>query len=811
MVNAKRKTPKREGPPHLCVRMCRWVWSWLTSCEDSVLKKRKNRRNNRAKPEEKTSEQNLTDNMKIIVKIQSFVRGWKIRKLYKRFQKNPSIEAIREFIHLLDPLDIIFLQRLEIIDLKEEVVTKMRHIQQLREELDSWDKKISPLVNGKKMLENLVSRFPKLRQKNQGDIEKQMSMEREYMSVMMKRTEMLKPYQHLFYYLQTDPKYLSKLICHMSPSEYATFGERLLHKLYSNASTPRDEYHLVKFLKSALKFEVEEKCTQISDILDGRSMAIKTVFRFYRQDAKYDVLLQKLTPVITEITSLASSIRDNPLAIRNMASKVIESICIESFPFGVRYVTKVLSQALKKKFPQAAEDEILGTLGLFWYQYIQPVIEASDDFGPTVGEVNLNSLQRENLMAVAKLVHHTMSITFFTSERGAFALDVYVLTKKSHFWRIFEALFKIPEPEQEFVYDYYSDILALKDVEINLPAVDIVETHALLVKYEDVVFPDKTDVLCQILKDLGPVPHWKDLLSEDEAADNRDEAVTEICLSLSSKCIPCLEQYLEMEALEVITKKLIYDVIRVQPGESLSDILLTPASPEQIEQHEMLMRDTTMDSTNAPKTITHIVTDHHLPLEMKKGKILMSLNALKVAQDCGLLKITDDQDFLKKIAKNISRRNEIRRKQEAELTRFRDAVDALDARSSYYQEQIEQYKVFYNSCLENLVSQKSSNACVTKKKGKEDLIRYNAAKLHKKGVIVDTDKKTKKWKKEKLRIDIDADHQIKVSNGEMFLHLHVADILDLHYSNQPTKEIFDYNVNVSLLLFMVYSKVIQRS
>ncbi len=38
------------------------------------------------------------------------------------------------------------------------------------------------------------------------------------------------------------------------------------------------------------------------------------------------------------------------------------------------------------------------------------------------------------------------------------------------------------------------------------------------------------------------------------------------------------------------TKRMVVDVLKVQPGENLTDVLYTPATPEQEEEHQELLQ-----------------------------------------------------------------------------------------------------------------------------------------------------------------------------------------------------------------------------
>lgn len=63
-------------------------------------------------------------------------------------------------------------------------------------------------------------------------------------------------YQHLFYLIQTEPRYLSRLIFLMLPSKMSKFVESIIQAVYNFASNEREEYLLLKLFKTALQEEI---------------------------------------------------------------------------------------------------------------------------------------------------------------------------------------------------------------------------------------------------------------------------------------------------------------------------------------------------------------------------------------------------------------------------------------------------------------------------------------------------------------------------------------------------------------------------
>lgn len=47
----------------------------------------------------------------------------------------------------------------------------------------------------------------------------------------------------------------------------------------------------------------------------------------------------------------------------------------------------------------------------------------------------------------------------------------------------------------------------------------------------------------------------------------------------------------DMKALFVRTKRMVVDLLRVQPGDNLTTILYTPATPDQEEEHQKMIKE----------------------------------------------------------------------------------------------------------------------------------------------------------------------------------------------------------------------------
>ncbi|XP_077309864.1 ras GTPase-activating-like protein IQGAP2 [Lithobates pipiens] len=769
-----------------------------------------------------------------IVKLQSLIRGYVAKKHYKSLMKdeNPPLRAIRYFSWLLDPVDPSFVQQVQRNALRDEFASKLKTIYEQEEEVKSLENGIASLVKHKIAQQDLLSKYKKLTSKNKNRIKEVIAAERQAVCETIKNRERVSSYKHLFYYLQTNPTYLTRLIGQMSdPHDMTMIVDRLLHSLYNYASTPQKEYFFVKLMEATLCKEVDRRLDAIEDLVNGKSMILELIVKFYTHQANYNGLVKALTPAIREILSITYDLTTSPnlpsnrnkkkiilmerilglttpetpakfdgFSIYNMADKLLESIVssVNSIPYGLRYLTKVVQKSLQTKFPKESEDVLLRTVSQFLFQYLQPAIERPDLFGLIAPEVYPGSVQRENLMGVSRIIYETMQ---------CFAVKI-MYDPESHinicrpfprFRSFFQNVLNVPEPEGKFNFNKFFEIPVVK-----MPAEDIIYTHSLLSRYEDFVFCDPMDIACQVFKDIGPVPHVNDLLATDAAEYDETEKRFKICLYLSSK-FPQLQDFnTEMDNLMIATKKLALDVIRLVPGETLQDVLMAPISLAQEEQHRNLIEGTSFTRNNYPQdiTVSCLMKDHDLSLQSKCYKVSANLNTLQKV--CASSEVRNHQDFLNLIAREIKEKHILCLERESETRTIQETLAVLCNMSDYMQRLKDLNKRYWVKCVDNILYRKTFPGDEIRKVPFEDdeVITYTSKKLLRKGVIMDTWGEFKQLKDEVICIKLAGD-VFNISLGIKHVLLPVVDVLRLHHSSKPMLKLFHYDVDVGMFLFLV--------
>ncbi|XP_076015996.1 ras GTPase-activating-like protein IQGAP2 [Genypterus blacodes] len=830
--------------------------------------------------------QYFKDHEEEIVKIQAFLKANKARDDYRTLTgaKDPPLSVVRKFVHLLEQSPLDLQEEQEVTRLREELVTKIRSNQQMEKDLNLMDIKIGLLVKNRITLQDVVSHSKKMKNKKSKTSKEALPVAGGLgiKGLSKGKRRKLEAYQHLFYLLQTNPSYLAKLIFQMPQNKSTKFMDTVIFTLYNYASNQREEYLLLKLFKTALEEEIKSKVDQIQDIVTGNPTVIKMVVSFNRGARGHNTLRQLLAPVVRDIIENKNlGINTNPvdvykawvnqletatgeasnlpyevtpeqavsheevrkrleassLALRTATDTVLSSIVssLDNIPYGMRYIAKVLKNTLHEKFPDASEDELMKIVGnLLYYRYMNPAIVAPDGFDiidmTAGGQLHVD--QRRNLGSVAKMLQHAAANKLFEGENAHMTpMNNYISETYEKFRLFFQSACDVTELEEKFNIDEYSDMVTLSKPIIYISIEEIINTHSLLLEHLEAISPDHNDLLHELLQDLGDVPDIEALLGEgavDADDPNRDStlsqlAKTEISLTLTSKFELLEGDDKDMKSLMTKTKKLIVDVVRIQHGESLPEILETPASAPQESEHSKIVERRAVQDAQAPeglKSSLAVLEDSQLPLEQKKRKILRNLRTLEQA---GLVTTSSKyQELINEMSKDIRYQRRYRQRRKAELVKLQQTLTALNSKADFYQDQMNYYDTYIKTCLDNLNRKNARRSIKLDSKGDEkgskkwkpQSLKYTAARLHEKGVILEIEGlQTNQFKN--VMFDISPSEEVgdfevkaKFMGVEMEkVQLHFQDLLQLQYDGVAVMKMFDKaKVNVNLLIFLLNKK-----
>uniref|UniRef100_A0AAR2K5K1 IQ motif containing GTPase activating protein 2 n=1 Tax=Pygocentrus nattereri TaxID=42514 RepID=A0AAR2K5K1_PYGNA len=775
-----------------------------------------------------------------IIKIQAFLKANKARVDYRTLTgaQDPPLCVVRKFAHLLEQSGLDLQEEQEMTRLREEVVTKIRANQQMEKDLNLMDIKIGLLVKNRITLQDVVSLSKKMKTKKNKMSKEDLAMgdKQGIKGLSKEKRKRLEAYQHLFYLLQTNPSYLAKLIFQMPQNKSTKFMDTVIFTLYNYASNQREEYLLLKLFESALREEIKSKVDQIQDIVTGNPTVIKMVVSFNRGARGQNALRQLLSPVVKEIIEDKSlGINTNPIDIykawvnqletatgeasklpyevtaeqalsheevrsrleasnqtlRSVTDKVLSSIMssVDTIPYGMRYIAKVLKNTLHEKFPDASEDDLLKIVGnLLYYRYMNPAIVAPDGFDiidMTAGG-QLHSDQRRNLGSVAKMLQHAAANKLFEDGSDHLtSMNGYISSTYQKFRVFLQSACDVPAPEEKFNVDEYSDMVTLSKPVIYISIEEIINTHSLVLEHKEAIAPDHSDLLHELLEDLGDVPDMESLLGKIDLLQlfsNRTCHFNLVSILYTTKSKACFIQTQESEHAKLVERRAAQDA----------------TAPEGLKSSQAVLED------------------RQLPLEQKKRKILRNLRTLEQA---GLVSSSSKyQELINDISKDIRYQRRYRQRRKAELVKLQQTLNALNSKAAFYQDQINYYDTYIKTCLDNLnrksIKLDKKGEEKGSKKSKQQSLKYTAARLHEKGVILEIEGlQTNQLKN--IMFDIapceevgDFEIKAKFMGVEMEkVQLHFQDLLQLQYEGVAVMKMFDKaKVNVNLLIFLLNKK-----
>uniref|UniRef100_A0A8C6YTL1 IQ motif containing GTPase activating protein 3 n=1 Tax=Nothoprocta perdicaria TaxID=30464 RepID=A0A8C6YTL1_NOTPE len=781
--------------------------------------------------------------------------------------RNPPLSIVRRFIHLLEQSQHDFWEESELLQLQEEVVKRIRANRQLESDLDLMDIKIGLLVKNRITLQEVVSHCKKLTKKNKEQLSEMMAIDKQkgLKSLSKEKRQKLETYQHLFYLLQTQPGYLARLIFQMPQNKSTKFMESVIFTLYNYASNPREAYLLLQLFKAALQEEIRSKVDHIHDILTGNPTVIRLVVSFYRNARGQNALRQILGAAVQEVLQDKTlSIRTNPvdiykawinqmesqsgqksklpyevspeqalshpevqrrldISIRNllvMTDKFVSAIIssVDKIPYGMRYVAKILKTSLAEKFPEASEEEISKIVGnLLYYRFMNPAVVAPDGFDivDISAGVALHPDHRRNLGSIAKVLQHAAACKAFDGENAHLrVVNCYLEDTHKKFREFISAACCVPEPEERFNMHEYSEMVAVAKPVIYITVGELINTHKLLLEHQDSIAPLPGDPLHELLEDLDEVPTVQVLVGMYSPPVTSRARAVGMCPCYNAGCgVTALS--LVQRRFNLLTKQMLVDVIQAQTGDSLLEILQTPASEEEEASHAHLMHRRLLRDAQTPEKLKRnhsLAGNSQLSMEEKKRKVIRNLRRL---ESLGLVDSTDEyQGLVNEMAKDIRNQRRYRQHRKGELLKLRQILQGLNSKTLFYEEQIDYYNQYIKTCLNNLAASNKTSG----KNKKLQPLHYTAARLFEKGVLLEIEDLPLSQFRNVIFDIIPCEESGKFQVKAKFMgidmekfQLHYQDLLQLQYEGVAVMKMFDKaKVNVNLLLFLLNKKFFKK-
>ncbi|KAI1298230.1 hypothetical protein F5Y03DRAFT_398234 [Xylaria venustula] len=820
----------------------------------------------------------FNENMQKVVKIQSFVRAKLQGEAYKSLTtgKNPPVGAVKNFVHLLNDSDFDFNEEVEFERIRKTVVQQVRQNEMLEQYIDQLDIKIALLVKNKITLDEVIKH-----QSNYGGHTTSLLANASISSgnhfdlkaLNKSSRKKLDSYQQLFFNLQTQPQYLARLFRRLREQGTAETEckriEHLIMGLFGYAQKTREEYYLLKLISRSIREEVDY-CNSVQDYLRGNFFWSRLLTNYTRSPRDRNYLREFLGPLIRDniVEDPALDLESDPMQIyrsavnneelrtgqpsrrpldipRDLAIKDPETrelfidhlrdlreICDQFFagledllprmPYGLRFICQQIFEALCNRFKREPQHQVLQLVGNWvWRFYLQPVVVNPQQFG--VIERSLSPLQKRNLGEVAKVLGQIASGRPFGGDNIYLQpLNAFVSESVERFVNTTHGLISVADAEHTFGVDEFNDLYAKNRPTLYIKMTDIFAIHSLVAQEISSICPGRSDVLYEILQDLGSA---KSNENEMHAAGSSD-----IQMFLTPKLHDVNDPEADVKSLFMETKRCILYIIRIQTGANLLEILVRPPTQEDEQKWQALLREDFASSSNtrgAYSDVNMVDVTRMSYYDMKRNALE---NIMRLEQMGRITKHNYYQDVLNAIASDIRTKSRRRVQRQRELEGVRLTLSNLHEKAKYLEQQRKSYDDYIEQSMATLQKNKGKRYFFpfTKQYNHQRELersgrvpkfgsyKYSVRALFGKGVVVSWQGVPERdWNSIDLTIACDSVGIFNVEGSRGHIQIPgasavipIEDLLQAQFEARQFMDFFEGNlrVNVNLLLHLLYRK-----
>ncbi|KAJ7591074.1 ras GTPase-activating protein [Mycena floridula] len=695
-------------------------------------------------------------NLNTFVKIQSLFRAKETREQYRQLTlgKNVTVGTIKNFVHLLDDSEADFKEELKLERLRKDVVRKIRANQTLEKELNELDVKIGLVVQNVKSVEDVIKTR---RRGTDATVNARILADHGdpfsgATSTDKAARRKLELYQQLFYLLQSQRDYLSRLFIRLSQDDAIEknrrFAERAVLTLFGYGQDRREEFLLLKLFQLAIHDEIGAAST-LQEVADGHPMYLNIAVLYVRpkqgtyargafqaviralvesidEDLEADPCQIHRSRIEMEETTLGTSSGKEKRVTFHEASKDPNTraeyirhlqrlqFWVEKFvsaitastklmPYSMRYLARETLISLRERFPDAPQEHYAACLGrLVYYRYINPVIITPEVFEIVSKTVHLGA--RKNLHQVSKILTQITSGSVFSEDAICYVpINLYVekAIKQISAWLIEVA--DVPEAEAQFHAHEFLDA-TVQPKAIYISPNEIYMMQGLLIdNIESLAPPDEKEPLRVILKDLGGVPN----LDHAELSNARDIAVT---LELTNR-FDVIDPHAKEKTLWMQAKRAVLAVLRVQPAPDLWESLMRPVTDnDEYIWNEILEVELENEARQMPRRQPSAVEPEYRLQDIRELTFVtvksVALSSLLDLEKLGKITRNDGfQGILNAIASDVRSKHRKRIQRQQEMESMHEALRHLAEREAHFKEQIDSYNSYVGKAMNTMQSQ----------------------------------------------------------------------------------------------------------
>lgn len=627
------------------------------------------------------------------------------------------------------------MRKIEIQELKRQLVAGVRANHGLEQNLNKLDGRIALLIQNRTSIQEIDRAIKKKKNEESATASETTDIS--------SNKKLMEGYSNLFYALQVEPRYLAKIARVVPVGKMDAFIELLLLTLYGDSYSPREEYLILQLFKHSMEHEIST-LKEVTDLIQSDTVVPKMVLTYNKRKQGVEYIKNTLTSFVKDVMVKDYQFELNPLAIYRKLqndvdskdgktkkgavkqditsaeaaqdpkvkaivetrAKELETVCksvldralstMKSLPYGLRLICKQIRQVILVKFPKARPDDIWTVIGYFvYYRFIGLAIVSPDSFGITDANLSMTA-RRKNLAIVSKVLLQLMfRLSGFPSGDELAPLNPWILANRKRVIDYYSELIDVPPPEDYLQVNQYMELTQKTKPIIIVSMGELVLAHQLVKDALSSVVSDKNDPLSVIVNDLGEVP-----------AIDAAHAKREVQLQLENRFKGTMEDEVKPGAhLYAETKELIIQIFKVIPiktgPQTLLSILKDAAKFAKDNNNKALAKNVDKTQKNLEK--------------------LETMNLVSKAD-----KYTS---LLKDVALEVANRAERREAQQKEIARLQAALRNLKKHGEFMDNQIEEFDRYLESCRKNSLA---------RSKVKAKPVKFTYKELVKRRVILDS-------------------------------------------------------------------------
>ncbi|KAH3666637.1 hypothetical protein WICMUC_005564 [Wickerhamomyces mucosus] len=663
-----------------------------------------------------------------IIKIQSFIRGKYLGNAYKSLisMENPPLSVIKKFAYLLNDSDVDFEEEVTLTRLKESINNKSKDNELLEKHINQLDLKIALLQKNKITLDELLVQKNKSIKPSNGK-----NSIIDVTSFNRNAKTRMELYEKLFYLLQTQPAYLTRLI----NRDYrgTDIALKIFNNLQSTELPTREEYLFIRLVESLLKDSIM-KSSSIDELQKRNNLGWQTLIKAFNIETQklyyqrnFNNFIESLIetnnldfesdPVLIYQKIHSTSIKlpvdkaiDDPdtkqafianlQQMREFGTELFNIINenIEKLPIHIKILSKIAYQTSLKKFPQNLEQDHLSNSGFVLINgFINIILENHLDIFQLRQSQKVSNGIKYHFKELSKLMVQLFSMKPFGQENIYLQpLNKFINSSVDSIRSLIKSTIEIGEIDTVYNMTIYDDITAHNRPNLTLRISDMLSIDKLIQNEIKLIAPLKDDILREII-----------LAIQSNKASDISKINGYFTLNLNPSSYKIILEDTRIKSLKMQAKRCILYLIQVQNEyDNLFDLLKSSIETihelkfkqiinhENIEIKSMRVNDYINNGQGFLGDLTKI--SYHKLKEIALERILE-------LESIGLINRLDSfQIILNEITYDIKTKHDQRLSRKNQLKIAQNTLIRLDEKFKFLTQQLNSYNLHIDKSMEEL-------------------------------------------------------------------------------------------------------------